>query len=89
VQFVNQKYVDIADVNFCPGIPRSWRGLPERLPVGAKQYVGGAFRRFPDIHVQMEDLIAEDDRVVLRNDWTGRVPPPISAWHFAGLSFGG
>jgi predicted ester cyclase len=33
--------------------------------------VGGAYKHFPDIHVQIEDLIAEDDRVVVRNHWTG------------------
>ncbi len=39
-------------------------------PAGAIQYVGGALKRFPDLHVQIEDMIAEDDRVVVRNHWT-------------------
>ena len=33
-------------------------------------YVGGALKRFPDLHVTIEDMIAEDDRVVVRNYWT-------------------
>jgi len=31
--------------------------------------VSGALKRFPDLHVQIEDMIAEDDRVVVRNHW--------------------
>jgi predicted SnoaL-like aldol condensation-catalyzing enzyme len=69
-QFVNRKNLDIAGVNFAihgvDGPPGTAGG-----PAGAKQYVGGACKRFPDIHVQIEDLIAEDDRVVVRNHWTG------------------
>ena len=33
-------------------------------------YVGGALKRFPDLHVNIEDLIAEGDKVVVRNTWT-------------------
>jgi predicted ester cyclase len=40
-------------------------------PDGAIQYVGAALKRFPDMHVDIEDMIAEDDRVVVRNHWTG------------------
>ncbi len=36
-----------------------------------KMYVGGLHTRFPDAHVEILDLIAEDDRVVARNRWTG------------------
>ena len=28
-------------------------------------------RQFPDLHVSIEDLIAEEDKVVCRNAWTG------------------
>jgi predicted ester cyclase len=45
-----------------PGTPRG--------PAGAIQYVAGALKRFPDLHVQIEDMIAEDDKVVVRNHWT-------------------
>jgi predicted SnoaL-like aldol condensation-catalyzing enzyme len=30
----------------------------------------GPLKRFPDLHVQIEDMIAEDDKVVVRNHWT-------------------
>ena len=45
-------------------------GMPPG-PAGAKQYVGGAYKKFPNIHVEIPDLIAEDDKVVVRNHWMG------------------
>jgi predicted SnoaL-like aldol condensation-catalyzing enzyme len=59
---------------FCPGIYRSDADVPPGTalgPAGAKQYVGGAYKRVPDIRVQIEDWIAEGDCVVVRNHWTG------------------
>lgn len=73
-QFVNHKNLDIADVNFAAEFIDHGADVPPGTapgPAGAKQYVGGADKRFPDIHVQIEDIIAEDDRVVVRNYWTG------------------
>jgi predicted ester cyclase len=39
-------------------------------PAGAIQYVAGALKRFPDLHVNIEDMIAEDDKMAVRNHWT-------------------
>lgn len=72
--FVNRQMLDVADVNFAPGFVDHGDDVPAGLPPGpegAKQYVGGAFKRFPDMHVTIEDMIAEDDRVVVRNHWSG------------------
>ena len=38
---------------------------------GAIQYVGAALKKVPDLRVSIEDLIAEDDKVVVGNHWTG------------------
>jgi ketosteroid isomerase-like protein len=73
-QFVNQKKLDVADVNLAAEFVDYGADVPPGTapgPAGAKQYVGGAYKRFPDIHVEIEDLVAEDDRVVVRNYWTG------------------
>ena len=73
-EFVNKQNLGIADVNFAPGFVDHGADVPPGTPpgpAGAKQYVGGAYKRFPDIHVAIEDLIAEDDKVVVRNHWTG------------------
>ena len=73
-EFVNRQNLSIADVNFAPGFIDHGTDVPPGLPSGpegAKQYVGGAYKKFPDIHVTIDDMIAEDDRVVVRNTWQG------------------
>jgi predicted SnoaL-like aldol condensation-catalyzing enzyme len=73
-EFVNKQNIGIADVNFAPEFVDHGADVPPGTPpgpAGAKQYVGGAYKRFPDIQVKIDDLIAEDDRVVVRNHWTG------------------
>lgn len=73
-EFVNRQNLSIADVNFAPGFIDHGTDVPPGLPPGpegAKQYVGGAYKKFPDIHVTIDDMVAEDDRVVVRNTWQG------------------
>lgn len=73
-EFVNRQNLSIADVNFAANFVDHGADVPPGTPpgpAGAKQYVGGAYQRFPDIHVTIEDLIAEGDKVVVRNHWTG------------------
>lgn len=72
-EFVNRKNMDIGNVNFAPNFVDHGADVPAGMrpgPAGAIQYVAGALKRFPDLHVQIEDMIAEDDRVVVRNHWT-------------------
>jgi len=72
-EFVNRKNVEIGGVNFAPEFVDHGADVPPgmpRGPEGAMQYVSGALKRFPDLHVTIEDMIAEDDRVVVRNHWT-------------------
>jgi predicted ester cyclase len=72
-EFVNRKNVDIGNVNFAPNFVDHGADVPPGTPAGpagAIQYVAGALKRFPDLHVQIEDMIAEDDKVVVRNHWT-------------------
>src|ERR1700731_2228099 len=72
-EFVNKKNVQIGNVNFAPDFVDHGADVPPGLPrgpEGAIQYVSEALKRFPDLHVQIEDMIAEDDKVVVRNHWT-------------------
>jgi predicted SnoaL-like aldol condensation-catalyzing enzyme len=72
-EFVNRKDVNIGNVNFAPNFIDHGADVPEGTPpgpAGAIQYVAGALKRFPDLHVHIEDMIAEDDKVVVRNHWT-------------------
>ncbi len=68
--FVNKKDLSAADRNFAPSFVDHGDDVPPNMPVGvegAKQYLAAAFKRFPDIRVKIEDLVAEEDKVVVRN----------------------
>jgi predicted SnoaL-like aldol condensation-catalyzing enzyme len=72
-EFVNRKNVDIGNVNFAPHFVDHGADVPPGMPpgpAGAIAYVASALRKFPDLHVTIEDMIAEDDKVVVRNHWT-------------------
>jgi predicted SnoaL-like aldol condensation-catalyzing enzyme len=87
-EFVNRKKLDIADRNFAPEFIDHGTDVPAGLPpgpAGAKAYVGGAYKKFPDIHVEILDLIAEDDRVVVRNHWTGTEAATGAKFEFSGI----
>jgi SnoaL-like domain len=60
-------------VNFAANFVDHGADVPQGMPpgpAGAIAYVGGALKRFPDLYARIEDSIAEDDRVVVRNHWT-------------------
>lgn len=87
-EFVNRKNLKIGEVNFAPEFVDHGADVPPGLPpgpAGAIQYVGGAYEKFPDIHVQILDLIAEDDRVVVRNHWTGTEAASGTKCEFSGI----
>lgn len=87
-EFVNRKNLDIADVNFAPEFVDHGTDVPPGMPTGpagAKAYVGAAYKRFPDIHVEILDLIAEDDRVAVRNRWTGTEAATGIRYEFSGI----
>jgi len=71
-EFVNRQNLDVADVNFAPDFVDHGSDLPPGIPPGpqgARQYVGGALQKFPDMHVTVEDVIVEGNKVVVRNVW--------------------
>jgi predicted ester cyclase len=72
-EFVNKKNIEIGNVNFAADFVDHGADVPRGMPpgpAGAIAYVAGALKNFPDLHVTIEDVIAEDDRVVVRNHWT-------------------
>jgi predicted SnoaL-like aldol condensation-catalyzing enzyme len=87
-EFVNRKNLNIGTVNFAPEFIDRGADVPPGLPqgpAGAMQYVGGAYKKFPDIHVEILDLIAEDDKVVVRNHWTGTEAATGTRYEFSGI----
>jgi predicted ester cyclase len=87
-QFVNRKNLEIADVNFAPDFVDHGADVPPGTPpgpAGAKQYVGKALKRFPDMKVTIEDIVAEQDKVVVRNVWRATDPQTGRKIQFAGI----
>jgi predicted SnoaL-like aldol condensation-catalyzing enzyme len=87
-EFVDRKNLKIGEVNFAPEFVDHGADVPPGLPpgpAGAIAYVGGAYKKFPDIHVDILDLSAEDDRVVVRNRWTGAEAASGKKYEFAGI----
>jgi ketosteroid isomerase-like protein len=73
-EFVNRKNLRVGELNFAPGFVDQGADVPPGRPpgsAGAIQYVGAALKKVPDLRVTIEDMIAEDDKVVVRNRWTG------------------
>ncbi len=87
-EFVNRKNLNVGNVNFAPEFVDHGADVPPGTPAGpagAIQYVGGAYKRFPDIQVEILDLIAEDDKVVVRNHWTGTEATTGKKLEFSGI----
>ena len=69
--FVNRKQSETALQNFSDDfLDHDEPGGPVVGPVAAKSMMENAFRRWPDLHVEVEDILAEGDKVMVRNIWT-------------------
>lgn len=87
-EFVNRKNLEIGKTNFAREFVDHGADVPPGTPPGpegAMQYVGGAYKKFPDLRVEILDLIAEDDRVVVRNHWTGTEAASGTKYEFSGI----
>jgi predicted SnoaL-like aldol condensation-catalyzing enzyme len=87
-EFVNRKNLQIGKANLASEFVDHGADVPPGLPPGregAIAYVGGAYQKFPDLHVDILDLIAEDDKVVVRNCWTGTEAATGRGFEFSGI----
>ena len=87
-EFVNRKNLRIGEVNLAPGFVDHGADVPRGLPPGpegAIQYVGAALKKVPDLRVTIEDMVAEDDKVVVRNRWTGTDAASGQRLEFSGI----
>lgn len=87
-EFVNRKNLDIADRNLAPEFVDHGSDVPPNMPpgpAGAKAYVGSALKKFPDLHVTVNDAIGEDDKVVVRNTWRATDPATGKPMQFSGI----
>jgi predicted ester cyclase len=87
-EFVNKKNLAIADVNFASDFVDHGTDVPPGTPAGragAKQYVGNALKKFPDLKVTIEDIVSEGDKVVVRNVWRASDPATGKKMQFGGI----
>ena len=85
---MNRQDLSAADRNFAAAYQEHGTDVPPGLPpgpAGPKQYLAAAFKRFPDIHVTIEDIIAEGDKVVVRNRWRATDTEAGKKIEFAGI----
>ena len=69
-EMFNKGNLDVADELLAPDYVDHDPAMPEDVhgPEGFKQYVGAYRSAFSDLHLQIEDQVAEGDKVVTR--WT-------------------
>jgi predicted ester cyclase len=68
---LNTGNLSVIDELFAPTFVDN--ATPEQVagPIGVKDYFQAVRSGFPDMHVSIEDLIAEGDKVVVRTIWRG------------------
>lgn len=66
-QFIAPSYI-----RHDPGLPMEVRG-----PDGVRQYIAMFRTAFPDLHLELEDLLVEGDRLALRLTGTGTHRGPL------------
>jgi predicted ester cyclase len=70
--FVNLKKSSVALQNFSQDfLDHDGPAGPVAGPEAARQMMEGAYRKWPDLHVEVLDAICEGDKVMVRNQWTG------------------
>ena len=70
-EIINQGKLDAIDELFAPTFVD--RSTPEQAPgpEGVRQFVSAVRADFPDLSIRIDDVIAEDDKVVVRTTWQG------------------
>jgi predicted ester cyclase len=71
-EIVNRKNSAIADQNFASDfIDHEEPFVGSVNPEVVKQTMEKAYAKYPDLHVTIEDMIAEGDKVMMRCTWRG------------------
>jgi steroid delta-isomerase-like uncharacterized protein len=69
-EWINQKNLSSVDDIVAPDyVDHSLPPDAPRGPASTKKFLPPLLAAFPDVHVTIEDMIAEGDKVVVRNTW--------------------
>lgn len=70
-QFVNRRNAGVIHQNMTPDfLDHDGPGGRPADAAGDEQMMLGMYKAMPDLHLDIEDLVAEGDKVVCRNIWT-------------------
>lgn len=84
--FVNRKMSDVALKNFSGDfLDHDEPGGAVIGQLAAKTMMENTYRRWPDLHVSVEDILAEGDKVMVRNVWTATEPSSGKKIEFHGF----
>jgi predicted ester cyclase len=72
----NQRNLEAVDRYIAPGLIEHNPNIPQGLE-GRKKFVAAVQAAFPDYHAEIQEIIAEGDRVVARVQWTGTQDGPF------------
>ena len=73
---INRRQPETADRYIAPGLIEHNPNLPQGLE-GRKQFVAAVLAGFSDYHGEIQEIMAEDDKVVVRTLWTGTQDGPF------------
>jgi predicted ester cyclase len=84
--FVNQKKSEVALVNLSSDfLDHDEMSGPQVGPEAAMNMMRGLYKMWPDLHVTVEDSIAEGDKVMVRNTWRATDPKSGKKLEFHGF----
>ena len=84
--FVNRKKSEVALTNFSQDfLDHDEPGGPAVGPIAAKRMMEGAYQRWPDLRVEVQDILAEENKVMVRNQWTATDLPSGKKIEFHGF----
>ena len=70
--FVNNQKAEVIRINMTPDfLDHDGPGGKPTGVEGDETMMRGMYGVFPDLHITIEEMVAEDDRVVCRNRWEG------------------
>jgi predicted ester cyclase len=72
----NQRNLEAVDRYIAPGLIEHNPNIPQGVE-GRKKFVAAVQAAFPDYHAEIQEIIAEGDRVVARVQWTGTQDGPF------------
>jgi steroid delta-isomerase-like uncharacterized protein len=87
-ELINNRNLAILDTDMAAGfVDHEAPPTQPPGPDGVKQWIKRLHQDVPDLHVTIEDIVAEGDKVVVRNTWRGTHTGPFMGMAPTGKRF--